>query len=486
MDNFYIACDLGAENGRVMLGTLRKGELIMSEARHFQNLPVKEKDSLQWNIPQLYHEIFEGLREIGSYEEPINSISCNSWGADYLLFESDGSLIAPAFHRGDARTEAGMKEVLSKTAWETIYDETGVQKMPGNTLFQLAAEKSRRLGRADHLMPIADGFNFLLSGVPRIEMSLASTTQLYNPVTKTWSGQLLKTLKLSPNLFPPLVPAGTDLGALRPEIAREAKLEDVRVITSCSHEIAAMLAGLPIGKGEQWAFLELGSWSLMGTQLVEPVIHVAGRELHFTNEMGYGESVNFYKNVVGLQILEQCRHFWKETDRELDADVLMHLATSSPPFESLINPADPRFLTPGEMPLKIQAFCKETHQPVPRKPGPIIRCILESLALLYRKTLREIEYLTGLKITKLYLLGDSRNSLLNHFTANALQVPVVIIPADAAAIGNVVVQALALGHIKSLQEAREIVQNSFKMETITPHAAIWNSAYDRLAQLLPS
>ena len=335
-------------------------------------------------------------------------------------------------------------------------------------------------------MPIADGFNFLLSGVPRVEMSLASTTQLYNPVTKTWSGPLLKSLRLPPGLFPPLVPAGTDLGLLRPEIAKEAKLEDVRIVTSCSHELAAMLAGLPIGKDEQWAFLELGPSSLMGTQLAEPLIHVAGRELHFTNEMGYGDSVNFYKNIVGLQILDECRHFWKETDRELDADVLMHLATSSTPFECLINPTDPRFLTPGEMPLKIQAFCKETHQPVPRKPGPIIRCVLESLALLYRKTLREIEYLTGLKITKLYLLGDSRNNLLNHFTANALQLPVVVIPADAAAIGNVVVQALALGHIKSLQEAREIVQNSFKTETITPHAAIWNSAYDRLAQLIPS
>jgi rhamnulokinase len=485
MSNFYVACDLGAEIGRVMMGTLHKGKLTMSEIRRFPNVPIEGKDSLVWNIPQLYQETLSGLREIGKYEEPVSAVSCNSWGADYLLFGSDGSLISPTHHHRDPRAVDGLETILAKVPWQIIYDETGVQQLPGNTLFQLGAEKSRRLRRASHLMPIADGFNYLLSGVPRVEMSSASTTQLYNPLARTWSDRLLEALRLPPDLFPTVVPAGTKLGMLRPEISRATGLGEARVIASCSHELAAELAGLPANKGEQWAYLRLGSWSVMGNQIARPLINDESRELNFSNETGFGGSMCFHKHTVGLWILEECRRFWKERDRELDVDVLAHLAACAEPFESLINPDDPRFLGPDNMPFKIQAFCKDTGQPVPRKPGSIIRCVLESLALHYRKTLREIEQLTGRETTRLFLLGDSSNSLLNHFTANALQVPIVIAPADATAIGNVLVQALALGHIESSDEAREIVKNSFNMETITPRAAVWNVAYDRLAELDP-
>ena len=482
MSNFYVACDLGAESGRVMLGTLREGELTLSEIRRFQNLPIQENDSLQWNIPQLYQETLDGLRGIAAYEEPIDSISCNSWAADYLLFEPDGSLITPTYHRREPATESEMKKVFSKVSREDIYGETGVPQASINTLFQLRAETSRRLNRAGHLMPVADGFNYLLAGVPRVEMSLASPTQLYNPMTEAWSDRLFEALGLPRRLFPPVVRAGTELGLLRPEIAKATGLEGARVVTSCSHEMAAALVGLPKCHGENWAYLQPGSWSIMGTELSRPIINEASRKLNFSNGIGYGGSVHFSKQTVGLWILEECRRFWADTERELDGALLTHLAISAPPFESLINPADPRFLTPGDMPLKIQAFCKENGQPVPRKPGAITRCILESLALLYRRTLREIEALTGSEMNRLYLLGGTGNNLLDHFIANALQVPVVIAPADATAIGNVIVQAVALGHIKSVDEAREIVRTSFKMETIIPHATAWTAAYERLAQ----
>jgi rhamnulokinase len=485
MNRFYAVCDLGSEVGRVMLGTLHKDKLTISEIRRFQNQPVMEKDSVHWNIPQIYQEIIVALREISGYEEPIESISCDSWASDYLLFGSDGSLITPAFHHGDSRSEAGMKEVLSKIPWESIYEETGVHKMPGNTIYQLAAEKSKRL-KKNQLLPIADGFNFLLSGVPRAEMSLASTTQLYNPVARNWSDRLLQALRLPPELFPPIVPAGTKLGPLRPEIAKDTKLQDVEVVASCSYELAAELVGLPVNHGESWAYLRSGNWSVIGTELIGPVINDASRDLNFTNETGYGGSVRFSRHTHGLWIVEECKRYWREKDRELFDDVLTHLATAAEPFECLINPEDPRFYTPGDMPLKVQAFCKETDQPVPRKPGPILRCVLESLALLYRKTIQDMEQLTGREFTQLLLLNGSANNLLYHFTANALQIPVVIVPPDNAAIGNVIVQALALGHIKSLADARELVRNSFKTETITPHAAVWNAAYDRMAELAPS
>ena len=481
--HYYVACDLGMEDGRVTLGTLDKGKLTVSEVRRFSTLPVKEKDSVLWDVPQVYREILAGLREISAYEEPLDGISCSAWTADYLLFEQDGSLITPTQHQSDPRAERA--RTSSKIPWEAVYEETGMQTVGGNMASQLAAEKQRRLVRASHLMPIADGFNYLLSGIPRAELSLASLTQLFNPTTQTWSERLLKENGLPSEIFPPLVTSGTKLGPLRADVARETGIEESNVIASCSHELAAALMGLPVDQDEIWAYLKLGNDATLGTELVRPIITDQSRDVGFNNQLVHGGAVNFHKHTVGFWILEECKRFWKTKDRDLDDDILKHLATSSAPFESLIDPDDPQFRTPGDMPLKIQAYCKQTHQPVPRKPGPVIRCVLESLALHYRRTFMELESLTGREFARVYLLGGSTNSLLNHFTANALQVPVVTVSGDSVAIGNTVVQALALGHIKSLQQAREIVRHAVKTETITPHAAVWNAAYDRLSELAP-
>jgi rhamnulokinase len=486
MEHFYVACDLGVESGRVTLASLNKGKLILSEIRKFQNTPIHEKNFIHWNIPALYREIIEGLRAIGSHEEPIHSISCSSWGADYLLFEPDGTLITPTFHHADSRGESGLNGVLSRIPWETVYDETGIQKRPTNTLSQLGAEKSKRLHRKNLLMPVADGFNYLFSGNPRVEMSLASATQLFDPVGKSWSSRLLEAMALPSEIFPPVVMAGTKLGALRPDIARETHLEDVEIVASCSHENAAALAGLPVEEKESWAYLQMGSSATIGTQLLAPIINEISREWNFSNELGHAGSVRFSKPVPGLWVLDECKRFWKERDKEIDDDLLGHLATSSEPFECLIDFADPRFATTGEMPLKIQAFCKETGQTVPRRPGAVARCVLESLALMYRRTLQEMEYVTGRGFTRLYLLGGFRHRLLNHFTANAVQIPAVIVPENITSIGNVILQALAMGQIKSLEEARGIVRQSFKMETITPHAVAWDAAYQRLTEMAPA
>lgn len=486
MSKFYVACDFGMEGGRVMLGTLHQGRLTMSEVRRFRNLPVEEQGSLHWNIPQLYREVLDALRGIGGYEEEISGISCDSWPGDYLLFAEDGTLITPTYHHADPRAREGMKRVCSKLDRETIYAETGVQLRPSNTLFQLGAERSRRLNSARHLLPVADGINYLLSGVPRVEMSLASPTQLYNPVTRDWSEPLLEALRLPASLFPPVVADGTVLGPLRLALAQSFGLEGARVIASCSHELAAALVGWPDRNRGDWAFLRVGASSVMGTELDQPIIGNGSRALDFGNECGCSGAFRFCKETVGLWMVEECRRFWKERERDMDEELLAHLAGSAPPFESLINPADPRFLEPGDLPLKIQAFCRETNQPVPRKPGPVIRCVLESLALLYRKTLREMEDLSGRRMTGLCLLGGRAKALLNHFTANALGLPAMVAPADAPAIGNVLVQALALGDIESLDQAREIARGSFKTETVASRAAAWDGAYNRIARFFPS
>jgi rhamnulokinase len=485
MTTYYIACDLGAESGRVMAGTLNNGKLMMSELHRFPNNPIHDKESLYWDIPQLFQETLVGLGKVAQREDPIASVSCDSWGVDYMLFEADGSLIAPTYHYRDPRCGQGMKDVLAKVPWETIYAETGIQKMPMNTLFQLGAEKSRRFSKARHFLSVADGFNFLLSGTAKFEVSMASTTQLYNPTAKNWSDRLIQALRLPPKLLPELVASGTVLGPLRADVAKQTGLEDnVQVIASLSHDTGAAVAALPT-TGQNWAFLSSGTWSLMGVELPEPIINDEARELNFTNEIGYGNSVRLLKNISGLWVVQECRRYWAEREQDLDYEVMTHLAGSAPPFESLINLADPRFLTPGDMPAKVQAYCKETGQTVPRKPGPILRCVLESLALLYRKTLQEIEQVTCRKIERLYIVGGgTKNALLNHFTANALQVPVVLGPSEATSIGNVLVQALALGHLNSLEDARKVVRDSFTSELLQPYAAAWNSAYERLQKWL--
>lgn len=480
MSHFYVACELGAEHGRVLLGTLHKGQLTISEVHRFSNLPIEEKASRSWNIQQLYGEILRGLREIGTYNEPIHSVSCHSWGGDYMIFDPDGSLNLPVHRHSDSTLAQGMQEIFDRISLETLYEETGVTSRPGNTLFQLATEKSRRLHSGGQLLPIADGFNHLLSGTPRVEMSSAGATQLFNPLTQAWSERLLAAARLPEKLFPAIVPAGARLGPLREALAAESKLEDVQVIASCSDELAAALAGLPVGEEESWAFLRSGSQTILGTELNQPILSDAARELLFSNQMGCAGSVGFHKQIMGLWILEECERFWKEHDFDMDKHMLLHFAGESTPFESLVDLNDPRFKTPGDMPLKIQEFCRETGQTVPRKPGPIIRCVLESLALLYRKTLEEMESLTGRKITKLYVLDGQENSLLNHFTANALQVPVVVVPPGSGAAGNIMVQALAQGHVKSREEAREVLRNAIKIKTLAPHANNWGQACVRL------
>jgi rhamnulokinase len=312
---------------------------------------------------------------------------------------------------------------------------------------------------------------------------MTAATQLYNPINQGWSARLLKTADLSSKALPPLVSAGEELGPLHPEIAKSTCLEDACVLTTCSNEMAAALTGLPVQPGEAWAYLRLGPQAVMGTELPGPVISDHSRALGFSNEPGYAGAVHFSKPTVGLWMLEECRRYWRERDREIDNQLLGHLAGSAPPFESLINPLDPRFQTPGDMPLKVQAYCRETMQSVPRKPGPIIRCILESLALSYRQTLQEIEDLTGRQVTRVFLLGGGVNDLLNHFIANAVRRPLVTVPAEAASIGNIVVQMVAMRHVQSLEQARDIVRTSIKFETLLPYATAWDTAFMRLSDL---
>jgi rhamnulokinase len=321
--------------------------------------------------------------------------------------------------------------------------------------------------------------------VARNEVSNASTTQLYNPVQKDWSKKIFAALGLRENLFAPICASGTKLGPMKINLATEVGLPPIEVVASCSHDTGAAVAAVP-GSGEDWAYLSSGTWSLMGVEKSQPVINDQSRSLGFTNEIGYGGTVRLLKNIIGLWLIQESRRHWNKGAKKYEFAELEKLAVAAPPFVSLINPDDARFMSPDNMPGKIADFCRETGQPVPADVGACVRCIYESLALFYRVTLRRIERLTGKNIERLHIVGGgSKDATLNQFTANALKIPVRAGPTECAALGNMLVQAMALGHVESHAAAREIVRNSFELKTFTPKdAEQWDAAAARFEKLL--
>lgn len=480
MTRHYLACDLGAESGRLVAGTLANGELSLRELHRFSNIPIRERGSIRWNFQNLVLELKEGLRTAARTGLQFESISTDSWGVDYVLFDRAGEIQEPVFHYRDPRSRLGVERAFTRVPWSEIFEESGIQFMPINTLFQLAADDPERLRHAEFILGVGDAFNYFLSGAVKIEASMASTFQLYNPRTGAWSDKLIRALELPRDLFPTIVPSGTRLGKLRPELAAELELPQIEVIATCSHDTGAAVAGVP-GQGRNWAYLSSGTWSLMGVELEAPIITDLCREFNFTNEIGFGNSVRFLKNISGLWLIQECKRQWLREGRDLDYAALTTLAMDAPPFGSLINPAADEFLAPENMVSQFVQFCRRTNQPAPKTEGAFVRCALESLALLYRRTLGQIEQLTGKKIEWLHIVGGgSHNDLLNQFTSNAVQIPVLAGPAEATAAGNVVLQAIALGHLPSLGAAREVIRDSNTVRRFEPKdSEAWDAAFTR-------
>jgi rhamnulokinase len=485
MATHYLACDLGADSGRLMLGRLDNGKISLEELHRFPNGPVKTSGALHWDFAGLLEQLKAGLKKAAARQLPIASISTDSWGVDYVLYDDCGLVMPPVWCYRDSRTAYGVENVRAKVDWPTTYAETGIQFMGLNTIYQLGAEPPERLARAKQLLLIGDAFNYFCSGVARNEISLASTTQLYNPQTKTWSKKLLDALKLREDLFAPICPSGTRLGPMKKNLATETGLPQIEVIASCSHDTGAAVAAVP-ASGGNWAYLSSGTWSLVGVEWPKPVINDQARSLQFTNEIGFGDSVRLLKNIVGLWIVQECRRHWVREGKKYDFATLEKLAAEAPPFVSLINPDDPRFLSPDDMPKRIAEFCEETGQPVPANRGAYMRCIYESLALFYRVVMRRLERLTGKKIERLHVVGGgSKDMMLNQCAANALKIPVIVGPTECTALGNILVQAIALGHLPSLDAAREVVRNSFELKSVTPQdSAQWDAAAARFEKLL--
>lgn len=487
----HLAIDLGAESGRVMLGRVdpSAGRIELEEIRRFPTSRSVVDGTHRWDVFRIYGEILAGLGTAAKKHGGATSISVDSWGVDYVLRGPDDvAPLTPPFMYRDPRTDAAFARVQADSALRTlVYDETGIQFLHFNTLYQLMADRETPAGRALHdaaagLLLMGDYFNCLLSGVARAERSLASTSQLYNPRARAWSDRLIETFDLPRDLLPELVDSGTILGPLRPDIAGKTGLRSAQVIATCSHDTAAAVAATPLA--DSAAYLSSGTWSLLGVEVAEPVINDDARELGFTNEVGHGHTIRLLKNISGLFILQECRRELSDSGREIDYPELARLAREAPAMRSLIRPDAPEFSRVGGMVGKVQNYCRRTGQPIPQSPGELARCVYDSLSLLYARTLLQIERLTGRRIDVINVVGGgSRSALLNQLTADACGIAVEAGPAEATALGNIGIQSVALGSLADIAELRHAVRQSFEMQRFAPSRSDLAAAKSRFESL---
>jgi rhamnulokinase len=490
--NHLLAMDLGAESGRAILGTLDDGKLALAEIHRFPNVPVRLPDGLHWDILRLWTDIKDALAlAIRKHGKPALSIGVDTWGVDFGLVDRHGALIGNPYHYRDNRTDGMMDEAFRRMPREKIFELTGIQFMQLNTLYQLLAMvigKSPALDSAETFLTIPDLLNYWLTGQIACEFSNATTTQCYDPRQRDWSAPLLDALNIPRRIFPKIIMPGTLLGtllgALLPHVADEVGAQ-VMVIAPACHDTGSAVAAVP-ARNRDFAWISSGTWSIMGAELREPVITTASLQYNFTNEGGVGGTFRFSKNITGLWLVQECRRAWAREGNELSYDALTEMAARARPFCTVIDVDDTDFLKPGDMPARIRTYCERTGQKSPESQGEFIRCALEGIALKYRYVLEHLEEMIGHRLEPIHIVGGgTQNRLLSQFTADATGRSVITGPVEATAIGNIMVQAIALGYIHSLTDARAIIANSFETSAFEPgNRAGWDEAYARLLELL--
>ncbi|MDW8396106.1 MAG: rhamnulokinase family protein [Anaerolineae bacterium] len=486
-----LAVDLGAESGRVISAAFDGNKLILSEIHRFPNRPVRVRGHLHWNVLSLWDEVQSGLRKAASQLEPIASVGVDTWGVDFALLDAAGELIGNPYHYRDARTDGMMALAFSRLPRERIFERTGLQFMQLNTLYQLLAMAEARAPALEHaraLVMMPDLFHYWLSGEIACEFTEATTTQFYNPRTQDWARDVLRALGIPDHFLVRIVPPGTDFGELAEPVVRatDARLAGVRVIAPASHDTASAVFGVP-ARSARYAYISSGTWSLLGAVVTEAVITPQALAFNFTNEGGVNGTFRLLKNIMGMWLVQECRRRWAAPDGTLIPYAeLFAMAEAAPAFVALIDPDAPEFLHPEDMPSAIAEHCRRSGQTPPADRGTMVRCILESLALKYRLTLEQLQYLLGYPVEVIHVVGGgAQNALLCQFTADACQVPVVAGPVEATAVGNALVQLIALGHLSSAEEARELVRRSFQLTTYLPRASeVWEGVYHRFRQLV--
>lgn len=474
-----------------MIGRFDGERLALEELHRFTNGPVQVHGTLYWDTLRMFSEVKAGLAQaVQAAGAGLVSLGLDTWGVDYALLDEQGTLIGNPYHYRDSRTDGMVEEAFRRVPREEIFEQTGIQFMQINTLYQLLSmvvQESPQIEIADTLLMTPDLFNYWLTGREVSERTIASTSQCLNPVDGAWALSLMEKIGIPTRIFPELIEPGTILGELLPAISEETSAEGLSVVAPGCHDTASAVAAVPAETGN-WAYLSSGTWSLMGVETAEPVINETSLRYNFTNEGGVCDTIRLLKNITGLWLVQECRRTWAGEGDDLSWEAITQLADAAPSFTALVDPDADDFLAPGDMPARIREYCSQTEQSVPESKGAIVRTVLESLALRYRWVLERLEELVGHRLETLHIVGGgSQNHLLNQFAADAVGRPVVTGPVEATAAGNVLMQMLALDHIDSLEEGRELIRRSFETETYEPrNTEAWDDAYGRFLDLLDS
>ncbi len=476
----YLAIDIGAESGRLILGSVSNETLEMKEIHRFQNGMLCIQGHYYWNIGQIYKEILTGFEKCVQGIIP-ESVGIDTWGVDYGLLTSDGTLLGMPYTYRDPRTEHAIEELTSLLPASELYKLTGTQLAPYNTIFQLfAAKKSHPelLLSASDLLFMPDLITWFLTGEKKTERSFASTSQLYNPNKKQWEEKLFQLLGISKNLMQEVSEPETIIGYLSDDICKQTGLRKIPIVAVATHDTNSAVTAIP-AKGNNWAFISTGTWSLMGFESKSPVINDQSFQMNFTNEGGIRGSYHILKNIMGFWPLQECRRSWKNENYSYSQ--LVDIAREAQPFEMFIDIDYPGFLNPTDMPLAINEYLKKTKQNLPKSHGQYVRVILESLVMKYRQTLEQIEILKGSSVEELYITGGGiQNELLCQFTADAIGRPIYTGLAEGTAAGNLLTQALALGQFATIDQIRDVIRNSCNSKTFQPiNHADWNKAYQQ-------
>ena len=485
----FVAIDLGASSGRLAVGCWDGRQFALEELHRFANGPARVGGHLKWDVSRLWSEIKCGLSKYASrYSEPLSGISVDAWGVDFALLGGNGDLLGDPFHYRDPRTNGVPQRVFSRVAEREIFQWTGIRTMQINTLFQLFSmleSGDGNLAAATNLLMIPDLFHFWLCGEKSVEYTEASTTQMLLWRERTWANDILRRIGIPEKILGPIIYPATILGEAKTQVLEDCGLKGrVPVIAAGSHDTASAVAAVP-HMDEGSVFLSSGTWSLMGVESGEPVISDEALALHFTNEGGVAGNIRLLRNISGLWLLQECVRQWQSQGRRHSWDEVMRLAANAAPFRSLVDVDASEFLAPDDMPAAIREHCRRTGQTEPHDDGAIARCCLESLALKYRIVLEALETLTGRDLKTIRVVGGgSQNKLLNQLTADVCRKVVVAGPVEASTLGNVMVQAVARGCLRSVGEGRESIALSADLVTYEPHpVAGLDDAYDRFCSL---
>ena len=487
----FLGFDFGASSGRAILGVYDGVKMELSEIHRFSNDPVELNGRFVWDLPRLLFDMKQSLVKIANAGIKLDAIGIDTWGVDFGLLDKNGNLCSIPInyrdHMTDGMMEKAFAEVMSK---EEIFEKTGLAFNQFNTLYQLYALKlmdDPSLEIAQDLLFMPDLMVYLLTGKKGTEYTVASTSQMIDPHTRDWAWDLIDKFGIPRRILGPIEPAGVVRGTLLPQIAQECGVDEIPVIAVAGHDTASAVAAVP-AQVDNFAYISSGTWSLLGVELDAPQTDKSVMYANYTNEGGICNTIRLLKNIMGLWIINECKRVWDRRGNTADFAEIVKMAEEAPHFKAVINVDDPRFLSSGDMPGRIQEYCRETNQPVPEGIGEISRVVYESLALMYRWAIDALERdILKKPISVLHIVGGGcKNAMLNAFTASAIGRPVVAGPSEGTVVGNLMVQAMAVADVKDMKQLRQVVANSFPTEAFAPHGdkAEWDAAYEKLVALM--